>query len=190
MITADIVVLIVFLSCLIVGSLFGFSRTIRWFTGGIFGIIISIIVSYFLFGIVLDWGFVRFLLDKLVTALAASDSWICKVLLAIRLELIVFGLALFTVVQILRMIIVSALSRVMQTSTPVMRVINSLFGVVFLLAFSLMMMLVVFQVIAWIGGVEGQFYQGLIGSNFGLDSIFRDNPLNSIFENIRISAGV
>ena len=41
------------------------------------------------------------------------------------------------------------------------------------------------QIIAWISGTDGGFYESLQGSVFGLDKIFTDNPLNSVFESIR-----
>lgn len=189
MLTADMVVLIVFGACLLFGALFGFSRGLRWFTSGAFGIIISIIITYFLIGIVLDWGFVKALMEKLVDALSASDSWICSILLNLRADLIVVTAILFTAVQILRMIVVSVIARIMESDNKIMRVLNSILGVAFFILFAIVMLLVVFQIIAWINGTDGTFYQGLVGSTFGLDKIFLGNPLNSIFENIRMGAG-
>ena len=189
MLTADMVVLIVFGACLLFGALFGFSRGLRWFTSGAFGIIISIIITYFLIGIVLDWGFVKALMEKLVDALSASDSWICSILLNLRADLIVVTAILFTAVQILRMIVVSVIARIMESDNKIMRVLNSILGVAFFILFAIVMLLVVFQIIAWINGTDGTFYQGLVGSTFGLDKIFLENPLNSIFESIRMGAG-
>ena len=190
MLTADTIVLIVGIACLLFGALFGFSRGLRWFTSGVFGIIISIIVTYFLIGVVLKWGFVQDLINKLLTALQGSDSWICKVLLSIHVEIIAVALVIFTVAQILRMILVSVIAKIMEAPNNVMRTINSVLGVVFFLAFALIILLIVFQVAAWTNGTDGTFYQSLVGSKLGLDAIFRDNPLNSIIESFRSDVGV
>lgn len=190
MMTADTVVLIVMGACLLFGALFGFSRGLKWFTSGVFGVAISVVVTYFLLGVVLEWGFVKTLMEKLVAALASSDSWICDLLLNLRADIIVVTAILFTIVQILRMIVVSVIAKIMESDNKVMRVLNSLLGVVFFIAFAIIMLLVVFQIIAWINGIEGTFYQGLVGSAFGLDVIFRENPLNSIIESIRLGIGI
>ena len=74
MITADVIVLISLLACLVLGSFMGFGKGLRLFTGGVFGRIISVVICYFIFGIVLSWGFVQDLLLKFTTMLAEQDS--------------------------------------------------------------------------------------------------------------------
>lgn len=187
MITADVIVLVAFLLCLVFGSVLGFGKGLRLFTGGVFGRIISVVICYFLFGVVLSWGFVQDLLLKFTDMLAAQDSWICNLLLKIRVDLIVFALVLFIVVQILRRLVVYIISNVMESNNKVISVLNRLLGVVFLIAFAIVFMLIVFQIIAWVGGTDGAFSQNLTGSAFGLDNIFADNPLNSVFESIRLT---
>ena len=83
MITADGIVLIVFSACLVLGSILGFGKELRLFTGGVFGRIISVVICYFLFGVVLSWSFVQALLLKFTTTLAEDGSWICNFLLKI-----------------------------------------------------------------------------------------------------------
>ena len=148
----------------------------------------SVIICYFLFGIVLNWYFVRALMQKITDALQQDGSWICKVLLTIRLDLIVFAAVLFVVVQILRKLVVHIIATVMQADNKAISVFNRFLGVVLLTVFVAILTLVVFQVVAWVMGTEGGFYQNLQGSKLGLDTIFTNNPLNSIFENIRLPA--
>ena len=164
----------------------GFGRWLKILTGGIVGKIISVIICYFLFGIVLDWYFVRALMQKITEALQEDGSWICRVLLTIRLDLIVFGAVLFIAVQLLRKFVVYLIANVMQADNKVISVLNRFLGVILLTAFLAVVMLIVFQIVAWVLGTDGGFYQSLQGSVFGLDKIFTDNPLNSVFENIRL----
>ena len=185
MITADIIAIVAFLACLLLGSMMGFGKVLRLFTGGAFGTVISIIVCYFLFGIVLSWGFVQDLLLKFTTALHDNGSWFCNLLLSIRIDLIVFALALFFVVQLLRRLVVHVIASVMESDNKVVSVINRFLGVVFLVAFLIVFTLIAFQIIAWIGGTDGAFYHSLQGSVFGLDKLFTDNPLNAVFQNIQ-----
>nr|MBO4517985.1 hypothetical protein [Clostridia bacterium] len=188
MITADVILLATLAACLILGAGFGFGKVLRFITGGRRGKILSIIICYFLFGIVLNFGFVQDLLNEFTTALKDNGSWICNLLLSIRIDLIAFAVALFIVVQILRRIIVRIIAHVMEINCKPIRIINRVLGVVLLTAFVVILTLVAFQIIAWISGTDGAFYTNLEGSVFGVDKLFTDNPLNAIFENIRASA--
>ena len=187
MITADVIVLIAFLACLVFGSVIGFGKALRFCAGGTFGRIISVVICYFLFGIVLSWGFVQDLLAKFTATLAEKDTWILNFLLKIRIDLIVFAIVLFCVVQILRRLVVNIISDVMESDNKVVSVFNRVLGIVLLTAFVIIVALIVFQIIAWVGGTDGAFYESLNGSAFGLDKLFADNPLNAVFENIRLT---
>ena len=187
MITADVVALIALLCCLVFGSAFGFGKGLRFFTGGVFGRIIAVVICYFLFGVVLNWGFVQTLLTKFTDMLSENGSWICNFLLNIRIDLIVFGFALFVVVQILHRLVVCIVSNVMEIKNKAISVINRILGIALFVAFAVISMLIVFQVIAWVSGTDGEFYMNLQGSVFGLDKLFVQNPLNSVFENIRVT---
>ncbi|MEG9430551.1 MAG: hypothetical protein VZQ61_06505 [Christensenellaceae bacterium] len=185
MITADLIVLVALLICIVLGAFMGFGKGLRLFTGGVFGRIISVVICYFLFGIVLSWSFVQDLLLKFTTMLAEQDTWICNLLLQIRIDMIVFGAVLFLAVQILRHLVVHIIAGVFEIDNKAIRIINKILGVVLFLAFAVIFTLIIFQIIAWISGTDGGFYESLQGSVFGLDKIFTDNPLNSVFESIR-----
>ncbi|MBO4251359.1 MAG: hypothetical protein J5911_01710 [Clostridia bacterium] len=186
MITADIVVLIAVAFCIIGGAALGFSRWLKILTGGVFGVIISIVVCYFIFGIALDWAFVKALMLKITEALQENGSWICNFLLAVRLDLIVFAALLFLVVHILRKITVYIIASVMQADNKVVSIVNRILGVVLLFLFAVMLMLVVFQIVAWVMGVDGGLYPALQNSVFGLDKIYANNPLMSVIEGIKL----
>ena len=184
MMTVDIVAIILTLSFFVGGTLLGFGKTLKLLTGGIVGKIISVVVCYFLFGIVLSWPFVQDLLDRLILALQENGSTICKILLYIRLDLIVFAVALFIAVQIIRKWVVALLKSFFEINTKPMRVINKVLGAILGLVSLVILTLIVFQILAWIGGAEGDFYRSIQGSAFKIDEIFKNNPLNSIFETI------
>ena len=186
MLTADTVVLIAGAACIILGAAMGFGKGLKLLAGGVFGKIISVVVCYFLFGVVLNWEVVQDLMLKLTTALSENGSWICNILLSIRIDLIAFAVTLFIVVQMLRRLVVAIIGGVMEIKNKVISVINRVLGIALFLAFAAVVLLVIFQIIAWASGVDGAFYQGLQGSAFGLDKLFVNNPLNSIFESIRL----
>ena len=185
MIFADYILLLLIVASIFLGAIFGFGKGLKWFTKGRFGKIISIVVCYFLFGVVLNWGVVQVLLGKFTAALEANGSGFCNFLLAIRIDLIVFAIALFIIVQILRIIVVAIIRKIMEIKNKFFIVVNKVLGVALFAGFAAMAGLIVFQIIAWISGAEGPLYQSLQGSAFGLDYVFKNNPLNAFFESIR-----
>lgn len=184
MITADVIATILMLAFFFGGIILGFGKTLKLLTSGLVGKIISVVVCYFLFGVVLYIPFVQNLLDKMIFALKENGNFICKVLLFIRLDLIVFAVALFIFVQLLRRWAVGLIKSFFEIDTKPMRIINMVLGAALGLIALVIFTLVIFQVIAWIGGTEGEFYQSLSGSVFKLDEIFKNNPVNSIFKTI------
>lgn len=189
MITVDIIFLLTLFGFLVIGSAVGFGRGLRFLADGLFGGIISTIACYFLLGVVLNWAFVQDLLLKFTTVLSEADSWICNILLTIHIDLIVCAVALFLVVQILRKLFVHLLASAFEANNGFVRIINRLLGSLLFLALIAILILVSFQIVAWIQGVDGSFYEFLSGSTFGLDKLFVDNPLNAIITNIQNPLG-
>lgn len=186
MTTADVVLIIVLLVSVFLGLILGFGKGLKLITSGILGKIISIVVCYFLFGVVLNMGFVQDLLDKLITALKENGNGICNLLIKIRIDLIVLAVALFLIVQILRKVIVSIIKDFFEIDKKPIRVINKVLGVTLFLIVNIILVLTIMQVSAWIGGTDGAVYGFLEGSKFGLDKLFINNPLNSLFETIQM----
>lgn len=185
MITADLVLILILLVSVLFGLLLGFGKGLKIVTSGIIGKIISVFACYFLFGVVLNMGFVQNLLDKLIFALKENGNGICNLLIKIRIDLIVLALALFFVVQILRKVIVSIVKDVFEIDKKPIKVINKILGVTLFLAVNAILVLTIMQVSAWISGTDGAVYGFLEGSKFGLDKLFINNPLNSLFETIQ-----
>ena len=180
MILADWIAIAVFVAAAAIGAVVGFGKGLKFFTGGIFGIIISILVCYLIGGMVLKIPFVHDLLEKFVLALTDKNKF-CDFLLKIHIEIVVYYIVLFIVVSALRVLIVFLLKRFVESNNIVFKVFNKILGALFLIVVALLLALLIFQIIYWIGGsaYEG-FHKGLAGSFFKLDKLLEANPLASL----------
>lgn len=164
----------------LIGILLGFGKCLKIFTGGIIGIIISVVVTYFLIGIVGSWGFVQDLLAKFTQVLDANGSGFCMFLKNIGIESIVLAVALFLIVQLVRILIVNIVKGISEIDNMVISVFNKVLGLIFALAFFAMIALIIFQIIYLIGGdIANSFREYLTGA-FKLDWLFDNNPMNII----------
>ncbi len=166
------------------GAVAGFGRTLKAITSGFFGVIISVVITYFLLGLVLKLSFVQSLIGQLVTALENSSAPICSVLLTIRIDMIIVAVALFIIVQLLRKLLVFILKKLFEAKNPVSSAANKVFGVILSEAILFVILLVAFQIVFWITK-EGAFYEFLSGSFFGLDKLYVSNPISSIIPTIK-----
>ncbi len=183
MILADWIVLGAAVLFAAIGLFVGFGGTLKFFTGGIFGVIISIVVCYFLYGIVIGWEFVQALMDKLVSVLAEADNTFCDILIRIKIEHIVLCLAMFVIVQVARVIVVLVIKNIAEIKNPVIKVLNKALGLVFMTALVFALLLIVFQIVAWIGGgTADNFMEALSGSGLKLDWLFLNNPMKPMFQ--------
>lgn len=181
----DWIALGVILLTLVLGLLLGFGKVLKMFTSGIFGILISFVVTYFCLGVVASWGFVQDLMAKLLTAMQNANNGIVNFLIDIGIEKIILAVALFIIVQILRIIIVNIIKSVVEVDNTVVKVINRILGVVLLFAINCMIVLLVFHIIGLIGGTTADnFRTTLSGSVFKLDWVFEHNPLMSIIHKV------
>lgn len=183
---ADLVAVGVVAGFALLGVLVGFGRGLRFFTKGIFGVIISIFVCYCIGGFVMQLPFVQELLTKFAALWADKEGFFFDVLRKIRVEIIVYYIALFIVVQIIRIIIVAILKHVAEAKVLVMKVINRILGAILFVAMGVLLSLIVFQVMYWIGGdTAQQFDEMLGGSLFGLDKLFENNPLKYLVDYLK-----
>lgn len=191
MITADFIAIGVIILFALIGISSGFGRGLKFFTSGIFGKIISVIVCYFLFGLVLELDFVQGWLEKFVVFLAEKNNFICNVLLKLRIDLIAFAVVLFVIVQIARKILVAILCGIFESEVLLMQILNKILGLVLYLFMLCILVLIVFQVISLIGGNVAQSVANYFaGSKLSLDKLFLDNPLLSIIETITLPAKI
>lgn len=180
MVAADWVAIVAVLAVCAGGAFLGFGKGIKFFTGGIFGIIISIVVCYWVGGLILDLKFVQEILNKFTAALTDKNGF-CDFLLKIRIDIIVYYVALFIIVQLLRVLIVYILKHIVESDNVVFKIINRTLGAIFFLIIFTLIVLTVFQIIHWIGGsTAAGFRLKLDGSVFKLDKLFEHNPLLSL----------
>lgn len=183
MILADWIAIVLIAFFCLLGILCGFGRGLAFFTKGIFGIIIAVFVCYTFGGVIYNLGFVQTMLNGLVTAMTNSGGGFAQFLISIHIELIVYYVALFILTLIIRLIIVIAIRNVAEMNNPFMKVINKTLGMVFFVAVLVVLTLVVFQIIAAIGGdTSANFFAKLEGSKLRLDAIYEMNPLLKIFK--------
>ena len=183
MVSFDYIAIIVVLAAIVLGSLFGFGKLLKFFTGGIIGFLISVVVTYFFIGVVASWGFVQDIMAKIVGAMQNANNGFVNFLLKIGIERVILGVMLFIAVQILRILIVNIIKGIMEIDNPVLRVINRVGGALLMLAVVVMLTLLAFHIIALIGGgSEESVKQALSGSVFKFDWVYEHNPLQYIIK--------
>lgn len=178
MVIADLVAMALILGVVVIGYKVGVGKVLAVVTGGIVGKIISVLVCYFLYGMILELPFVQNLLKAFVDWISASDSSFVKLLLYIRIDMIVYFVALFIVVQLIRKLVVILIGKALS----IIPLVDKTFGILLSLVFFAALVLIAFQITFWITGAEGPLYKLLEGSLLGLDKLYQHNPLNSIIE--------
>lgn len=191
MILADWIALGLIALFALLGMLFGFGKGLKFFTGGIFGIVISIVVCYALGGIIYNFGFVQDGLNSMRVALAENGSGFCKFLYNIHIDIVVYYVALFIAVTIIRIIIVRVIKSIVEIENVVLIILNKAFGVILFVGVMFMLVLLVFWIISLIGGnTEADFLLKLSGSKLKIDWLFENNPFMTIIKVIRIEIPV
>ena len=185
MITIDYIAIGVGLFALVSGLIMGFGKVLKFITDGFLGKIFSLIICYFLYGIVLKMPFIQDLLLRLVTVLSQKENLICNLLITIRIDLIALAVALFIVVLLINKLVVGVIKKIFETDNKIMRVINKTLGLILMCAFIAVLALVVLQILFLIQGVDGGVFAFLNGSKLGIDKLYVSNPLNSIVESFK-----
>lgn len=176
----DWIALGIILLAAIIGLLLGFGKCLKIFTSGIVGVVISVVVTYFLIGVVASWGFVQSLLNQFTQALVDNGSGFCMFLKSIGIETIVLAIALFIIVQLIRILIVNLIKGIAEADNVVIRVINKFLGMVFALAFFAMLALIIFQIIYLIGGETSDSFREYLTGTLRINLLYDNNPLRII----------
>lgn len=179
MILCDWIALAVLVVAALIGALLGFGKCLKLFSSGIFGIIISIFLCYVFGGLILGLPFVQNLLTKFAALWNTKEGFFFDLLTKIRMEIIVYYVALFIVAQILRIILVKILKHVFEIKFIVIKIINKIGGAVLFAGMILLLGLFVFQIIYWVQGLEGGLATYLESSNF-VGALYRNNPLAAL----------
>lgn len=171
MIVVDWIFLGIILGGLVLGALFGFGNIFKFFTTGIFGIIISIIVCVFI-GTAF-YGTCEPLLDKIQEAIMANENWFCQFLGKLNVQVILYYIILFVVVWLLRFIVVKIIKAISQSENKVIKIMNRIMGALFFLLILLLLLFFVFFLIGWVGGpTADNFSEYLAGGALRLDRLF------------------
>lgn len=139
----DIVTIVAAIVFLLIGFISGFGRSLRHFTGGIVGIIISIFVCASFGGMLLGTE----LVGGWISSLNDYFSSVAEFLGKMQLAVVIFYIVMFIIVQIVRIIVVKFICRIFEADNNVMKVINRVLGVVFVPAVMFMFLLLVFAVL-------------------------------------------
>ncbi len=166
------------------GFLLGFGKLLKIFTGGIFGIIISIILTYFSIGVVASWGFVQELMGKLVGAMQSSQNGFVQFLLKISTEKILLAVILFFVIQLARILTVNIVKSIAEIDSPVISAINRISGAILMVGFTIVIALLVFHIADLIGGNTEENLRNYLHGFFRLDWVFDNNPLKYIIQKV------
>lgn len=169
---------------LVLGALLGFGKLLKIFTGGIIGVLISIVVTYFLLGIVASWGFVQDLLGKLLGLIQNGNNGFTNFLIRIGIEKIILAVILFIVVQILRVIIVHIIKSIVEIDNKVIKVINRVGGAIFFLAIAAALTLIVFHLVKWVGGESAEGFRNSLNGVLRIQWVYDNNPLMYIVHKI------
>jgi hypothetical protein len=140
----------------LLGFLLGFGKILRFFTSGIFGIIISIIACAMLGGTLQQIPSVA----AFITNINNSAAEALAIFKYIYPGLIIYYLILFLSVQIIRKIIVSIIRRIIESDNFVVRALNKVLGTIFAVGFSFALLLLVFA-----------FIEVFANTQFGIDFI-------------------
>jgi len=171
--TIDIITLVVGVALMILGYLRGFGKSLKTFTGGVFGIIISVFVCVAFGGMILGTNLVSGWVSQLNEILTAKWDFLGKVQMAV----IIYYVAMFVVVQIIRIIIVKLVCGIFEADNKVMKIINRVLGTVFVPAITFVFLLLVLAVIKLFDGSEatGGLMEKIAGSFIA--KLYEINPI-------------
>lgn len=173
----DWIFLAVLLGIAAIGALLGFGKVLKFVTGGIVGIIISIILCYCFGGMILAIPFVSRLLSDLASHWAHIDF-----LVKIHLEIIIYYIALFIVAMVLRIVIVMIIKHIAESDVFIMKLFNRIFGAILFLAFAFIIMGLTFQIIQWIDGSTAASFASLLETKGPaiLRPLYENNPMSAL----------
>lgn len=169
-----------------VGALVGFGKGLRLMTHGrlgiIFSTIICIILCYLFGSMILDIPFVGQLLADLAAKWAHIGFFV-----KIRLEIIIFYVALFILMMIVFSLIILIVSRVAESDNTVIKVFNKIGGAIIFIAMAFLLTFFVFQIIHWIGNTTAANFEQTLLTNAKaiVLPLYKANPMNGLVDFIK-----
>lgn len=178
MLMVDYIALAILVVFAAIGALVGFGKGLKFLTGGIFGIIISVVLCYIFGSMILGIPFVNDLLTKLAESIG---GWSIAVT-------VIYYIVLFVIFTLLRILIVKIVRKVAEADVLVMKIINRILGAVLLAAFGILLGLLALQIIYWVQVSEaglGEIYTNWMMSESGepsaiVGALYLKNPLSAL----------
>ena len=162
------------------GALLGFGKLVKALTGGIVGVLISIVLCYCFGGMIMNIPAVSALLSRL-SANWAGNAFLVK----IHLEVIIYYVALFIIFSLLRVLIVFIFKNIAESDVLVMKIINKACGALLFAAVALLLMFLVFQIIVWIGGSTAAEFDSKLAGSMIVRPLFEHNPMAALVARIK-----
>jgi hypothetical protein len=180
----SIAIIAVFALSLIIGYALGFGKVLKFITGGVIGVIISIIICVMFGGIIANIPFVS---DMIVRGNAYFGGY-AEILAKINVATWIYYVVLFIVLQIVRVIIVKIIAKAFTPQNKnskfygARNVINKVFGLLLLGAGCVFFIYLVMAVLALFTDVESVKTMLDTMKNSGKTSVFylmySHNPIN------------
>ncbi len=185
MVTADWIAIAVLVVALGLGALLGLGKWLKFFTSGVFGVIISIIICYFIGGGILQLGFVQELLAKFASLWSDKGGFGYSLLTKIHLEVIVYYIVLFVLVQIVRVLLVKIIRKGLEADVKPIKVVNRLLGAAFAFAIVFFIGLLILWIVAWVGGDTAASWEAYFENSGFVGALYRHNPIAGISDYIK-----
>lgn len=172
----------IFLSALLLvcglGAILGFGKVLCMFVlNKIVRIILAIFVCYTFGGMILGIPFVNQMLKDL-----ASNWAHIEFLTKIHLEIVIYYIALFIITMLVVWILSRIIKGISEAKALPIKIINKVGGAILFGAFALAIMLLVFQIIAWVGGQTAANFENTLDINCPaiLRPLYEHNPMRSL----------
>lgn len=158
------------------GLAFGFARTLRFFTGGIFGFVLSVLFCATFGGMIAGIPAVSSWLARVNGAMADVWSFLGK----LHLEKILYYVVLFFAVQLVRILLVKAIAGIFSLSNPAVRAANRVLGMVLTVAAVFLLVLLFFGVLKIFEATS--FAQDILAKIEGsfLGMLYENNPVKFV----------
>lgn len=176
--TLDVITVIAAIVLALLGLLLGFGKTLRFFTKGIFGVVLSVFVCATFGGMIAGIPAVAEWIGLLNTKL--GESW--SFLETIHLATVIYYVVLFFAVQIVRIIIVKCVAGVFEANILPMRIVNKLLGMALMVAAVLLLTLLVLAVFRIVE--DTAFVQNILAKINGtfLGTLYENNPVKFVVD--------
>ena len=158
------------------GLALGFGRTLKFFTKGIFGFILSIFICASFGGMIAGIPAVAVWIGGLNEKL--GEAW--NFLGTIHLATVIYYVVLFLAVQLLRILVVKLIAGLFSADVLPVRIVNRVLGAALMVAAVLLLLLLAFAIVAIFGETQGviDFVSKLDGTFLG--TLYANNPIKFI----------